>query len=63
MSKYNTDCFETMKSITDIFPIEVDLPETTGWVWEVNEVGCGPGSDAALPALWIVFIRIGYEWS
>jgi PRKCA-binding protein len=29
MSKYNTDCFETMKSITDIFPIEVDLPETT----------------------------------
>ena len=29
MSKYNADCFETMKSITDIFPIEVDLPETT----------------------------------
>lgn len=29
MSKYNTDCFETMKSITNIFPIEVDLPETT----------------------------------
>ena len=26
MSKYNTDCYETMKSITDIFPIEVDLP-------------------------------------
>ena len=28
MSKYNTDCYETMKSITDIFPIEVDLPST-----------------------------------
>lgn len=28
MSKYHTDCHESMKSITDIFPIEVDLPAT-----------------------------------
>ncbi len=28
MSKYNTDCSEEMKSISDIFPIEVDLPAT-----------------------------------
>lgn len=27
MSKYHTDCYETMKTITNIFPIEVDLPE------------------------------------
>ena len=26
MSKYHTDCNESMKSITNIFPIEVDLP-------------------------------------
>ena len=25
-SKYHTDCNETMKSNTDLFPIEVDLP-------------------------------------
>jgi len=36
MSKYNTDCFETMKSITDIFPIEVDLPETTLHQYEAD---------------------------
>ena len=28
MSKYNTDCYETMMSVSDIFPIEVDLPST-----------------------------------
>lgn len=28
MSKYNTDCCDEMKSISDIFPIEVDLPAT-----------------------------------
>jgi hypothetical protein len=28
MNKYNTDCYETMTAITDIFPIEVDLPST-----------------------------------
>lgn len=28
MSKYNTDCSESMKAISDIFPIEVDLPST-----------------------------------
>lgn len=37
MSKYNTDCFETMKSITDIFPIEVDLPETTLHQYEADD--------------------------
>ncbi len=26
MSKYHTDCYESMKSISNIFPIEVDLP-------------------------------------
>jgi hypothetical protein len=26
MSKYHTDCNDSMKSITNIFPIEVDLP-------------------------------------
>jgi hypothetical protein len=26
MSKYHTDCYSTMKSIINIFPIEVDLP-------------------------------------
>lgn len=28
MSKYNTDCYETMISVSDVFPIEVDLPST-----------------------------------
>lgn len=28
MSKYNTDCYETMMFVSDIFPIEVDLPST-----------------------------------
>lgn len=28
MSKYNTDCSQTMVEISDIFPIEVDLPST-----------------------------------
>jgi hypothetical protein len=28
MSKYNNDCCESMKAISDIFPIEVDLPST-----------------------------------
>ena len=28
MSKYNTDCCESMKAISDIFPIEIDLPST-----------------------------------
>lgn len=26
MSKYHTDCYESMKSMVSIFPIEVDLP-------------------------------------
>jgi hypothetical protein len=26
MSKYHTDCYEQMKTITNIFPIEVELP-------------------------------------
>ncbi len=26
MSKYHTDCYDTMKTITNIFPIEVELP-------------------------------------
>jgi hypothetical protein len=25
MSKYHTDCFETMKTLVNLFPIEVDL--------------------------------------
>ena len=25
MSKYHTDCYETVKSLIDLFPIEVDL--------------------------------------
>jgi hypothetical protein len=25
MSKYHTDCYGAMKSLTDLFPIEVDL--------------------------------------
>jgi len=28
MAKYHTDCHESMKSIVNIFPIEVDLPES-----------------------------------
>ncbi len=28
MSKYNNECCESMKAISDIFPIEVDLPST-----------------------------------
>ncbi len=27
MSKFHSDCFDTMKSIMNIFPIEVDLPD------------------------------------
>lgn len=26
MSKYHSDCYDSMKSIMNIFPIEVDLP-------------------------------------
>jgi hypothetical protein len=26
MSKYHTECYETMMNITNIFPIEVELP-------------------------------------
>jgi hypothetical protein len=28
MAKYHTDCHESMKTIVNIFPIEVDLPES-----------------------------------
>jgi hypothetical protein len=29
MSKYHDECYETMKTTTNLFPIEVDLPQTT----------------------------------
>lgn len=37
MSKYHTDCYDSMKSIMNIFPIEVDLPMSSMSGWSKDE--------------------------
>jgi hypothetical protein len=37
MSKYHTDCYDTMKSIINIFPIEVDLPDNIQFLNKNND--------------------------
>ncbi len=38
MSKYHSDCYDTMKSIMNIFPIEVDLPDNIQFLNKNNSL-------------------------